>query len=106
MQVAASRALTAIPNSVTPASIAVGTFSVDDERVQAALKIQLLLGEMRRAGLLIDQFTVHGTGSTYHDVQSNPDSVDILYQHLTTWLKGEHSRIVHIMRSMLKELNN
>lgn len=106
MQVTASRALTAIPNSVTPASIAVGTFSVDDERVQAALKIQLLLGEMRRAGCLIDQFSVHGTGLTYHDDQSNPDSVDRLYQHLTTWLKGEHSRIVHIMRSKLRELNS
>lgn len=106
MQVAASHTLTAIPNSVTPASIAVGTFSVDDERVQAALKIQLLLGEMRRLGLLIAQFTAHGMGSTYHDDQSNPDSVDRLYQHLTTWLKGEHSRIVHIMRSKLRELNN
>ncbi|KAF2475852.1 uncharacterized protein BDR25DRAFT_339825 [Lindgomyces ingoldianus] len=106
MQVAASRALTAIPNSVTPACIAVGSFNVDDERVQAALKIQLLLGEMRRAGLLIDQFTMHGTGSTYHDDQSNPDSVDRLYKHLTTWLKGEHSRIIHIMRSKLRELNS
>lgn len=106
MQVAASRALTAIPNSVTPVSIAVGTFSVDNRRVQAALKIQLLLGEIRRAGLLIDQFTVHGMGSTYHDDKSNPDRVDGLYQHLTTWLKGEHSRILHIMRSKLRELNN
>ncbi|KAF2800328.1 hypothetical protein K505DRAFT_12204 [Melanomma pulvis-pyrius CBS 109.77] len=106
MQVTSSRALTAIPNSVTPASIAVGTFSVDDERVQAALKIQLLLGEMRRASCLIDQFSIHGTGLTYHDDQSNPDSVNRLYQHLTTWLKGEHSRMVHIMRSKLRELNS
>lgn len=105
MQVAASRAPTQIPNSVAPASIAVGTFNVDDERVKAALKIQLLMGEMRRASALIDQFTAHGTVSMYQDEPSGPDGVETLYQHLTTWLKSEHSRISQIMRSKLRELN-
>lgn len=106
MQAVASRFSTTIPTSVPPANIAVGRFSVDDERVQAALKIQLLLGEMRRADLLIDRFTLRQDESIISSNKSNLDRVDGLYQQLATWLKAEHSRIIHIMRSKLKEVNN
>lgn len=106
MQAAASRIPTTMPPSVPPANIAIGTFSVDDERVQAALKIQLLLGEMRRAGLLIDRFTLHEEDSIINNNKPSLDRVDGLYQHLTTWLKAEHSRIIHIMRTKLREVNN
>ncbi|OCK73541.1 hypothetical protein K432DRAFT_364753 [Lepidopterella palustris CBS 459.81] len=77
--------------AVAPAKIAIGTFNVDDLRMQTALEIQLLLGEVRRASRLIDQFTSGGGNS--------------LYQSLDSWLRGEHSRIANIMRSKLRELN-
>ncbi|KAF2256108.1 hypothetical protein BU26DRAFT_14427 [Trematosphaeria pertusa] len=91
--------------SVSPSRIAVGTFDVDDLRVQAALKIQLLLGEMRRAGRLIDQFTSHTIGAQRHSDESTLGGIDSLYQNLDSWLRGEHSRIANMMRSRLRELN-
>ncbi|KAE8552341.1 hypothetical protein TMatcc_002379 [Talaromyces marneffei ATCC 18224] len=50
--------LTQLSNlTVTPAKMAVGVFNVDDQRVQTAVNIQLVLGETRRTERLIDQFT-------------------------------------------------
>jgi hypothetical protein len=103
---AASSVPTTMPASVPQASLAVGTFNVDDECVQAVLKIQLLLGEMRRAGPLIEKFTLHERDSNKSNNKPSLYRVDGLYQHLTSWLKAEHSRILHIMRSKLREVNN
>ena len=90
---------------VTPTTMALGTFSVDDLRVQTALKIQLVSGEMRRAGHLIDQFASHISGG-----QSLADGyicsgVNSLYQSLNSWFRGEHSRITNIIKSNLRDLN-
>ncbi|KAF2637342.1 hypothetical protein P280DRAFT_472068 [Massarina eburnea CBS 473.64] len=102
-QAASSASTTAA--SVTPASIAVGSFNVDDLRVQAALKIQLLLGEMRRAGVLIDQFSLHNSGRLQHPDEASHGGVESLYQNLDSWLRGEYARIIGMMRSKLRELN-
>ncbi|KAL4898274.1 hypothetical protein BDV59DRAFT_166556 [Aspergillus ambiguus] len=86
---------------VMPARTTIGSFNVDDQSVQSALNIQLLLGEMRRAAGLIDQFIAwHGPGD-----QRLGDGVDGLYQSLDLWLRKEHSRIVETMKSMLQRLN-
>ena len=94
--------------AVTPAKMAIGTFNVDDSGIQTALKIQLLSGEMRRAGQLIDQFALHDSGVghclttgeyTFGGVNSS------LYQSLVAWLKSEHSRIASMMKSKLREFN-
>ncbi|KAF2204081.1 hypothetical protein GQ43DRAFT_461050 [Delitschia confertaspora ATCC 74209] len=87
--------------SVAPARMALGSFNIDDLRVQAALKIQLLLGEMRRVSRLIDQFTSHNTGASNSN-GSTFGGVEGLYQNLDTWLRGEHSRIANTMRSELR----
>ena len=42
--------------AVAPTHMAVGSFNIDDEQVQAALKIQVLLGEVKRTGSLIDRY--------------------------------------------------
>ncbi|KAJ5698621.1 hypothetical protein N7462_000626 [Penicillium macrosclerotiorum] len=93
--------------SVTTAKMAIGTFDVDDLRVQTALKIQLLLGEMRRASQLIDQFvTSHGAGHQCRDDEPNFGGLDTLYQSLDSWLRDEHSRITNWMKARLRELNS
>lgn len=88
-----------------PAKMAIGTFNVDDLRVQTALKIQLLSGEIRRAGHLIDQFTSHNSGGQRLTNGYTFGGVHSLYQSLDSWLRGEHSRIANMMRSRLRELN-
>ncbi|KAG6995598.1 hypothetical protein G7Y79_00044g080690 [Physcia stellaris] len=91
--------------AVTPAKMAIGNFDVDDLRVQTALKIQLLSGEMRRAGRLIDQFASRNTGSQCSADDHTFGAVNNLCQSLESWLRGEHSRIANMMRSKLRELN-
>ena len=90
---------------VTPTTMALGTFSVDDSRVQTALKIQLVSGEMRRAGHLIDQFASHNSGGQSVADGYNCIGVNSLYQSLNSWFRGEHSRITNIIKSNLRDLN-
>ena len=84
--------------AVTPTHMAMGSFNIDDQQVQAALRIQLLLGELRRTGSLIDLFR-----SSSGVDQSTFNGVDGLYKSLSSWLNKEHSRIADVMRSRLKE---
>ncbi|RYP66676.1 hypothetical protein DL771_007675 [Monosporascus sp. 5C6A] len=84
-----------------PTQMTMGTFSIDDQRVQAALRIQLLLGEMKRIGFLIDAFTSRSSGGMDESTSGN---VDTLYKSLGSWLAGEHSSIVKVMRSRMKEV--
>lgn len=90
--------------AVAPAKMTVGSFDVDDLPVQAALKMQLLLGEMRRAERLISQFSaVNSTRGMAED--STTGGFDGLYQHLDAWLRAEHAKITNMMRCRLRELN-
>ena len=91
---------------VAPAKMAIGTFNIDDLPVQTALKIQLLSGEMRRAGRLIDQFALHGFNGHSMTDEYNFSDVHSLYQSLGAWLKSEHSRIANMMKAKLRELNS
>lgn len=92
--------------AVAPTKMAIGTFNVDDLHVQTALKIQLLLGEMRRAGRLIELFiTSHNTGGECLTDKSTHGGIESLYINLDSWLKGEHSTISNMMRLKLRELS-
>ena len=92
-----------------PTNMTIGTFSVDDQGVQTALELQLLLGEMRRVGILIDQFTSRESEKCPHSTRAHGGSthggLDNLYQSLDQWLRGEHSRITYGMMSKLRVLN-
>ncbi|RYP19829.1 hypothetical protein DL767_009578 [Monosporascus sp. MG133] len=90
----------AVPD-LAATQMTMGSFSTDDQRVQAALKIQLLLGEMKRIGSLIDAFTSRGSGGMD---ESTSGSVDTLYKCLGSWLAGEHSSIVEVMRSRMRDV--
>lgn len=86
--------------AVAPMHMAMGSFNIDDQQVQAALRIQLLLGESRRTSSLIDLYR-----SSSGVDEFTFGSVDSLYKNLSSWLKNEHSRIADVMRSRLKEVS-
>ena len=86
--------------AVAPTHMAIGSFNIDDQEVQAALRIQLLLGESRRTGALID---LYRSSSGINELQFS--SVDSLHNSLTSWLKTEHLRIADVMRSRLREVS-
>lgn len=99
-----------------PVKVAVGTFDVDDLGIQKAVKIQLLSGELRRAGRLIDklaaQYTAAGGSGPRHPGGSAAAAAmyvgahtSSLHHSLDAWLRGEHARITNLMRLRLKELN-
>ena len=84
--------------AVAPTHMALGSFKIDDEQVQCALRIQVLLGEVKRTGSLIDLYR-----SSSGVNESTFGSVDGLYTSLSSWLRKEHSRIADDMRSRLME---
>ncbi|RYP44395.1 hypothetical protein DL768_009127 [Monosporascus sp. mg162] len=90
----------AVPD-FAPTQMTMGSFSTDDQRVQEALRIQLLLGEMKRIGPLINAFTSRSSGGMD---ESNSGSIDTLFKSLGTWLAGEYSSIVEVMRSRMREV--
>ncbi|KAL9004621.1 MAG: hypothetical protein Q9188_002563 [Gyalolechia gomerana] len=95
------------PAPVAPAKMAIGTFDIDDTRVQTALKIQLLSGEMRRAGRLIEQFSLRNAdGQCTTGEHARFGGVHGLYRSLDAWLRGEHTRIAGMMKEKLRELNS
>ena len=85
---------------VAPTHMAIGSFNIDDQEVQAALRIQLLLGESRRTGALID---LYRSSSGIDEFRLS--SVDSLHKSLSSWLKMEHLRIADAMRSRLREVS-
>ena len=91
--------------AIVPTKMTIGTFNIDDLNVQTALKIQLVSGEMRRAGHLINQFALRTSTGQCLDNESTSSGADSLHKSLDTWLVGEHLRIANMIRSTLKELN-
>lgn len=83
--------------------MAIGAFKVDDLRLQTAMKIHLLLGEMRRVKSLIDQMSSEKSSSTHEEFVIG--DAGNLQQSLISWLKRDHTRILNMMRSELEDLN-
>lgn len=83
---------------VTQVPISVGTFSVEDQNVQTALRTQLVLSELKKLDCLIDLFTSRDSGEAVN-------GMDGLYKHLGVWLRSEHSRTVRLLKSRLDALN-
>lgn len=89
--------------TVAPSRMAIGAFKVDDLRLQTAMKIHLLLGEMRRVKSLIDQMSSEKSSSTHEEFVIG--DAGNLQQSLISWLKRDHTRILNMMRSELEDLN-
>jgi hypothetical protein len=91
--------------AVAPARVAIGAFSVNNQRVQSALNIQLLAGEVREVVHLIDRFASCQFETPQTGEQSSGSRVNGLHQSLSFWLRGEHSKITDEIRNRLTELN-
>lgn len=92
-----------INTAVAPSKMVIGSFNVEDLSIQTAMNIQLLLGEMKRAGQVIEQFT---SRHNFADEQHNTlGEIDNLYRCLDSWLKTEHSKIANMMKAKLRELD-
>ncbi|KAF2266556.1 hypothetical protein CC78DRAFT_531528 [Lojkania enalia] len=89
-----------------PTQMAIGSFNIDDPRMQTVLRKQLVLSEMKRASYLIDLFASQSADSKACADENALIGVDALYRSLTSWLRDEHSRIVGIMRSKLREFSD
>ncbi|KAI4192424.1 MAG: hypothetical protein LQ346_004315 [Caloplaca aetnensis] len=99
--------ITSPPEPVVAASakMAIGSFDIDDLRVQTALKIQLLSGEVKRVGGLIDHFALHNLDGQCMTDEYTFSGVHGLHQSLGAWLRSEHSRIANMMKAKLREYN-
>ncbi|KAI1804898.1 hypothetical protein F4811DRAFT_518091 [Daldinia bambusicola] len=87
---------------LAPTQMTMGCFNIDDQLVQAALRIQLLLGEMKRVGYLIDIFASRSSNSVDESTSGN---IDDLYKSLGAWLGKDHLRIVEMMRVRLRDVS-
>lgn len=78
---------------VTPMQFSVGAFSVDDESAQEALRKQLLLSELKKAGNLIDLLSIQGRD------ELATGEVNDVYSALGTWLRCELNRTIASLKS-------
>ena len=100
----AIRTVPLVRPAVAPAKIVIGTFSVDDHRLQCALKIQLLASEVRRSAQLMNQFAAYNFDNRKSGDFSGND-INGLHQSLNSWLQGEYSKISHMISTRLMELS-
>lgn len=91
---------------VTPMQFSAGAFAVDDEAAQEALRTQLLLSELKKAGNLIDLLCMQGGGGgggggrVGEATAAAPGGeVTDIYSALGTWLKCELNRTVGSLQS-------
>jgi hypothetical protein len=67
--------------------------------VQAAVRNQLVLSELKKTADLIDLFASQDLS------ESSANGLASLYSHLGAWLRGEHSRTVSVLRTRLRAMN-
>jgi hypothetical protein len=87
---------------VAPTKISLGTFDVDDMRVQTTLKIQLISSEIRRARRLVDHFR---RDQDFQGGECAFGGRESMYQGLENWLRAEYARVANCVSNQLRELN-
>ncbi|KAK3317008.1 hypothetical protein B0H66DRAFT_562623 [Apodospora peruviana] len=90
--------------SVEHVPVSVGTFNVEDQNIQAAFRVQLVLCELKKMAGLIDMFFTQDQDSGPEGVYGR-GGVASLYAHLGTWLRNEHGRTVRILKVRLRAFN-
>ncbi|KAJ5751809.1 Aflatoxin biosynthesis regulatory protein [Penicillium odoratum] len=86
--------------TVVPSTMKIGTFNVDDQRLQTAMKICLLLGEMKQVKCLMDQLR-----SQTDALESMITGVEEVFRSVNSWLGRDYLRIYDMMQLKLRELN-
>jgi hypothetical protein len=77
--------------------VSMGTFSIDDQNVQAVFRDQMVLSELKRTASLIELFT------SQDSCDSSINGTAGLHSHLGEWLRSEHARIVRTLTTRLSE---
>jgi hypothetical protein len=80
--------------------VSMGSFSIEDQNLQAALRDQLVLSELKRAGILIHLFS----GTSKDTCEASSRGMD-LHTHLGAWLQSEHSRTIRVLTMRISALN-
>lgn len=73
----------------------IGSLTVDDEEVEAVVKVHLIFGELRKIAQLLEGFCTQ---------MRNTGPVDHLSQTLYSWLSNEHAAIVNFVQTGLAEM--
>lgn len=81
--------------AVAQVPVSVGSFSVEDQNLQAAFRDQLVLNELKKAAKLIDLFT------SQDSADACVSGVASLCSYLGAWLRSEHSKMVRVLRPRL-----
>ena len=79
--------------------VSMGTFSIEDQNLQAAVRNQLVLSELKKASNLIDLFASQDSSD------SSANGLASLFIPLGGWLRSEHLRIVRVLRTRLRAMN-
>jgi hypothetical protein len=79
--------------------VSLGTFSIEDQNVQAAFRDQLVLSELKKTARLIDLFISQDSS------ESPANGISDIHVHLGAWLRSEHSRTVRVLTTRLNALN-
>ena len=85
--------------AVAQVPLSMGAFKIEDQNLQEAIRIQLVLSELKKTANLIDLFTSQDHG------KSSNNGVTSLYSHLGVWLRSEHSKTARILRARLSALD-
>lgn len=72
---------------------ALGTFSIDDQRMQGAIRNQLVLSELSKMSTLIELFGSH------FSVESSNNGMASLYTYTAAWLQTEYSKTVRHLKA-------
>lgn len=73
----------------------IGSLTVDDEEVEAVVKVHLVFGELRKIAQLLEGFCTQ---------MRNTGPADHLSQTLYSWLSNEHAAIVNFVQTGLAEM--
>ncbi|KAK3346891.1 hypothetical protein B0T25DRAFT_290203 [Lasiosphaeria hispida] len=75
-----------------PASL--GTFGIEDEKMQASIRNHLVLSEVKKISRLIDLFSSHISGEL-----PASNAAGSLYVNTTAWLRDEYSSTIRVLQA-------
>lgn len=81
-------------------------FHADDANIEAALRMQLLLGEMRKVGRIVEQLAaVHQASEAAFHEDGAARQVRSVRHGLAAWVQSEHAAVMKLIRKKLMDLN-
>ncbi|OTB11692.1 hypothetical protein K445DRAFT_211260 [Daldinia sp. EC12] len=78
---------------VTDVPATLGTFSIEDQKMQAVIRNHLVLSELVRMSALIDLFSSHSSG------ESSVAGPGSLYTYIAAWLRNEYNSTIRDLKA-------